>query len=61
MTNIVRDIMIEVQNQPSTTKIFNMIILYICAMTVTFDLEGQGHILFPTVDYVGIHIKINTL
>ena len=23
------------------------------------DLEGPNHILFPTVHYVGVHIKIN--
>ena len=25
------------------------------------DHEGQGHTLFPMVDYAGLHIKINQL
>ena len=30
-------------------------------MTLTFSFEGQGHILFSVVDYVGIHVKINLI
>ena len=30
-------------------------------MTLTFDLEGQDHILFLRVDYVGLQVKINSL
>ena len=30
-------------------------------MTLTFDLKGQGHIMFPMVDQVGVHVKINFL
>ena len=26
-----------------------------------FNLQGQGHILFPMVDYVDVHVKINIL
>ena len=26
-------------------------------MTLTFNLPGQGHILFLMVDYVGVHVK----
>ena len=25
------------------------------------DLEGKGHILFPVVDYMGVHINVNSL
>ena len=28
-------------------------------MTLKFDLEDQGHILFPMVDFVQAHAKIN--
>ena len=28
----------------------NCLNICICTMTLTFDLEGQGYILFPTVD-----------
>ena len=28
-------------------------------LTCTFDLENQVEILFPMVDYVDVHIKIN--
>ena len=33
----------------------------ICIVTLTTDLEGQNHILFPMIDYVGVHVKINSL
>ena len=29
----------------------------LCTMTLIFDLEGQGHILFPMVDYMGYMLK----
>ena len=28
---------------------------------LAIDLEGQDHILFPVVDFVGVHVKINSL
>ena len=28
---------------------------------LAIDLEGQDHILFPVIDYVGVHVKINSL
>ena len=30
-------------------------------MGLTFDLESQGHILFILVDFVGVHVKIDSL
>ena len=31
-------------------------------MILTFNLEDQGHILFPRIDdYVGAHVKSNSL
>ena len=29
-------------------------------MTLTFDLERQGHILFLIVDYLDVHVKFST-
>ena len=31
----------------------------VCDLAI--DLEGQDHILFPMIDYVGVHVKINSL
>ena len=28
---------------------------------LAIDLESQDHILFPMIDYVGVHVKINSL
>ena len=28
---------------------------------LAIDLKGQDHILFPMIDYVGVHVKINSL
>ena len=30
-------------------------------MILTIDLVDQDHILFPMIDYVGVHVKINSL
>ena len=32
-----------------------------CTVNLTFDLEVQGHILFPTTDYMAIDIKISSI
>ena len=29
-----------------------------CNLILTSDFEGQGHILFPMVGYVGVHVKV---
>ena len=29
-------------------------------MTLTFDLEGQSHILYRMVDFMGSHVKTKT-
>ena len=34
---------------------------FISAMNLTFDLESQGHILFPMVKFADMHIKINSI
>ena len=28
---------------------------------LAIDLEGQDHIFFPMIDYVGVHVKISSL
>ena len=46
------------QNQPPTTNSLpNIMILCICTMTLTFDLGGQGNILFPLIDFMGERVK----
>ena len=33
--------------------------MHINLLTLTLDLESQIYILFPVVDYVGVHAKLN--
>ena len=28
---------------------------------LAIDLEGKDHILFPLIDYVGVHVEINSI
>ena len=37
-----------------------MLIYLFGAMTLTLDLEGQDHILFPIVDYMSAYVKNTT-
>ena len=34
---------------------------FYCFMTLTFDLQGHGHILCPLVDNVDVHVKTSAL